>query len=355
MTGARIGYVGLDHHHTEPYLASIAQLPATVTAACEPDPDPDFDGDAVAGLGDVPVYRDPETLMNEADIEALWLTLSNRDAPAVVASAAERGLDVYAEKPVARTAEELRPATEAVADSDATVCVSYTWRGYPVARDLRERAREGYFGDVQAVDARFVASQLAYRDADHYLFDREASRGGIVQWLGVHFVDLLPWILDDPIAQVNASLRYGSDAVDVEDGATVQFETESGALGTLQTGYYLTEGRYDTRIGIYGTDGRADWDPMGDEFGFNDETTLEVESTAEKAGAPRRWVTYDYDPKDGYGGAPGLLFMRDFLEVRDAADASPPATLGDALEVLQVLDAVYESASEDAWVDIDRE
>lgn len=349
----RVGYVGLDHHHAEPYLASLAELPVSVTAACEPDPE--FDPETVEGLGDVPVYRDPESLLDSGDVDLIWLTLSNRDAPAVVEAAAERGLDVYTEKPVARTADELVDLRESVAATDATVGVSYTWRGYPTARDLRERAADGFFGDVSAIDVRFVASQLAFRDADHYLFERGASRGGIVQWLGVHFIDLLPWILDDPIERVSAAMECGTEGVNVEDEATVQFETRSGALGTLQTGYYLPEGRYDTRIGIYGSDGRCDWDPMGDEFGFDGETTLEVETTGEWAGAPRRWITYDYDPQPGYGGAPGLSFMRQFLRAREDPDVAPTATLDDAVEVLRVLDAVYESAESGGWVAVDRE
>jgi len=352
MTGTpRVGYVGLDHHHAEPYLASLDELPVSVTAACEPDPD--FDVSGVDGLGDVPVYREPQALIDEADVDLLWVTLSNRDAPSVIDAAVAAGLDVYTEKPVAKTAPELVDLRDRVAESDVTVGVSYTWRGYPTARDLRERANEGYFGEVRAVDARFIASQLDFRDAGHYLFDRDASRGGIVQWLGVHFIDLFPWILDDPITRVSSSLTQGTDGVDVEDGATVQFETQSGALGTLQTGYYLPEGRYDTRIGVYGTDGRCDWDPMGDEFGFDETTTLEVESTRNEAGAPRRWVTYDYDPQPGYGGAPGLAFMREFLDARGQSDVSPPATLDDAVEVLRVLDAVYASATADGWVDVE--
>lgn len=347
-----VGYVGLNHHHAEPYLESIAELPATLAAACEPDEV--FPTDEVSGLGDVPLYRDPVALLDDEDPDVLWVTLSNRDAPAVVEAAVERGVDVYTEKPVARTAADLEPVVDIVDECDASVCVAYTWRGHPASRELRSRATEGFFGDVRSVSARFLASQLSYRDTDHFLFDRDASRGGIVQWLGVHWLDLLPWVLDDPIARVNATLTRGTRAVDVEDGAVVQLEFASGTVGSLECGYYLREGRYETELSITGMHGRASWDPMGDYFGFDDETTVEFESPLEEyASTPRRRLTYEYDPAPGYGGGYGLDFMGQFLAARTAGDLDAPADLRDALTVLRVLDAVYESADAGTWVDVD--
>lgn len=360
MTGTTIGYLGLDHHHAEPYLATLAELPVSVTAAYEPNAE--FDVDGVDGLGDVVTYRDPVELLDVEEPDAVWVTLSNRDTPAVVEAAVERGIDVYTEKPVARTAAELEPLVERLRAADATVAVSYTWRAHPASRELRSRASSGFFGEVRSVEARFLASQVAYRDHEHHLFDRDASRGGILQWLGVHWLDLLPWVLDDRIVRVNATTRRGSSSVDVEDGAVVQFELASGAVGTLQCGYYLREERYDTDLRINGSDGRAVWDPMGEYFGFDDETTVEFESCHEEhASTPRRYLTYGYEPTPGYGGGYGLEFMRQFLEARTSVssaervpgDTEVPATLGEALETLRVLDAAYRSAESGRWVDVD--
>jgi len=351
MNVPTIGYVGLNHHHAEPYLASIAELPARLTAACKLDRE--LRAEDVSGLGDVPLYSDTEALLDGEDPDILWITLPNRDTPAVIEAAVEREIDVYTEKPAARTAADLKPAVDIVDESDATVCVSYAWRGHPASRELRSRSETGFFGNVRSVGARFLASQLAYRDVDHYLFDREASRGGITQWLGIHWLDLLPWMLGDPIVRVNTSLSYGTAEVDVEDGAILQFELASGATGALECGYYLREGRYETELSITGTDGRALWDPMGDYFGFDDETTVEFESVRkEYASTPRRYLTYEYEPMPGYGGGYGLDFMNQFLKARASEDIDVPADMHDALTVLRVLDAVYESADSGTWVDV---
>lgn len=348
----KIGYVGLDHHHRIPYLESIDQLRAEVTASADPHHEPESLG--VDRLDDIPFYADPETMFDEADIDLVWLTLSNRMTPSVIEAAVERDLDVFTEKPVARTAAELEPVVNAARDADATVGASYAWRGHPISRQLRDHRRSGFFGDVRGFDLRFVASQVATRDTDHYLFDRDASRGGIVQWLGVHWLDLLPWILDDPIVRVQAAMETSPHSdVDVEDKAILQLETASGALGTHTCGYSLREGRYDTDIRIYGEDGRSTWDPMGETFGFDDETTLELDSSDEEwASTAHRRITHEYRPASGYGGHWGLRFFEQFLEAR-RGDATVPATLEDALAVLDILDAVYESAKTSRWVDVE--
>ena len=352
MTGRRVGYVGLDHHHAEPYLATLETLPATVTCACEPNPE--FDVGTVESLGEVPIYRDLQDLLASETVDAVFLTLSNRDTPAAIERAVDEGVDVYTEKPAARTAAELEPLRDRIEGSDTTVCVSYPWQSHPIALELASLFEQGFFGTVRGFDARFVASQLAFRDSSHFVFDADASRGGIVQWLGIHWIQLLTWLLDGSIVRVNAAIRSGCPAVDVEDGATVQFETDDGALGSLTCGYYLREGLYDTRLDVYGEKGRSSWDPMGREFGFDGETVLELDdASGEWESTPHRRVVHDYEPTPGYGGAWGRSFVRAFFEACDDG-ADPPVTLDDALVVLRVLDAIYESAERDRWVGVER-
>lgn len=340
-----LGYIGLDHHHRDPYLESIDALPLRVAATADPSP-ASLDGADVDALDGVPFYTDCERMLEETDVDIVWLTLPNRETPAVIRAAVERDIDVFTEKPAARTAAELDAIAASVRESNALVGFSYAWRGHPLARKLQELTKNGFFGDVLGFDLRFVASQLPTRDTSHYLFDRDASRGGIVQWLGVHWIDLLPWILNDPIERVNAQMRCTSPAVGVEDAATLQFETASGAIGTQTCGYFLREDRYDTHIRIYGEDGRSNWCPIRETFSFDGEAVLELDSNHDHK--PDR-ITHNYTPAPGYGGNWGLDFFKQFLDARKGT-TSVPADIEDALGVLRVLDAVYESAESGEWV-----
>jgi predicted dehydrogenase len=348
MTEPAIGYIGLDHHHYRPYLDTIDRLPAEVTCLCEPDDSAEIDPP-----GDVPIYRDYRTMFDREAIDIAWITASNKRTPDVVSAAIDSDIDVYTEKPVARTAADLEPLLETVDTSSVDVCVSYPWRSHPIALDLRTHVEDGFFGQPFGFNAQFVASKPEFRDTGHYLFDREESRGGIVQWLGVHWIDLVPWILQDPIERVNAQMSSHAPSLDIEDSATIMLETRSGASGSLECGYYLRDGRYDTYLSAYGDEGHFCWDPTGTTFGFDDETTLVLESTTEDwNSAPRRMTVYEYGPDRGYGGTWGLNFARQFLEARNGT-TSLPATLEDAHQVLRVLDAIYKSAEVNNWVEVE--
>lgn len=353
MTARRVAYVGLDHHHAEPYLQTLETLPATVTCTCGPNSKQVPQG--VESLGDVPVYDDFETLLASESVDAVFLTLPNRETPKAIERALDAEVDVYTEKPAARTAAELEPLVARAREAEETVCVSYPWQSHPIVGELAALVDGGFFGDLRAFDARFIASQLTYRDTSHFIFDEGASRGGILQWLGIHWLQLFDWLLENRIERVNASMVANSKDVAVEDGATLQLETSGGALGTLQCGYYLRENLYDTTLDLYGTGGRSSWDPIGRMFGFDGETTLELDDmSGEWESTPHRTITHDYDPQPGYGGAWGKGFVEAFFDACDG-DRDPPVTLENALSVLRILDAAYESAETGIWADVERD
>lgn len=346
-----VAYLGLDHHHCGPYLETLQQLPVSV--ACAFEPDASIDPADVEALPDVPLYRALDDLLAAERPDVAWVTLPNRDTPGVLKRVLGAGLDAYVEKPVGRTADDVEPLVMLAEETGATVATSYPWRRHPIAVDLQRWAADGYYGDVKSISLRFFASAMRHRDPDHYLYDAAASRGGIVQWLGVHWIDLVPWILDDPIVAVNARLS-GDEKVDVETDAVVDFETASGAVGSLDCGYALGPDRYDTRVDIRGSSARSAWDPMGRTFGFDGETTLELKRDDRAwAAAPRRTVTYSYEPAPGYGGSWGRAFMESFFAAR-RGDGAIPADLSDAVAVLRVLDAIYRAAESGSWVSVDR-
>jgi len=366
---ATIGYVGVDHHHRDPYFAIASDLDIEVTAVCEPgrrvdlanlvamDDRPDeitTEGQEVSDLvADASVYEDPHDLVAEADIDVVWITYRNDETPSIVETAVENGVHVVSEKPIGRTAADLEPIAERANEADVTVSPTTFYRRNPVAMELRDRAVNDFFGDIWTIEGRFNASQLSYRNTAHYIYDRSVSRGGALQWIGPHWVDVMPWVLDDPIARVNARFHDATEPdVDVEAGAVLQFETDGGTLGTYHTGYYLSERGKDTHLGIYGTEAQARTPLHHDSL--QHEPTVPLELTAAHAdwsGAPRRTIDYEftYDRFPAWGD-----YVQDYFAAYFAGyeTGDVPATIDDTLQLLRVLDAAYESDDSGEWVDV---
>jgi len=363
-----VGYIGVEHHHRDPYFTVASGLDVDIVAVCEPGEEVDVGGltamderpdEITTGGQDVAdlvegatAYTDPERLLADAGVDVAWITYRSDETPAIIDAAVEEGVHVVSEKPIARTAADLKPIARKANDAGVTVAPTFYYRTNPVAMDLRDRVAAGFFGDVWTVEGRFNASQLSFRDTSHYIYDRAASRGGALQWVGPHWVDVMPWILDDPIESVNARFHDAADC-DVDSGAVLQFETESGTLGTFHTGYYLSDRSKDTHFGLYGTEAQA-LTPLHHDT-LMDEPTLPLDLTAEHgdwSAAPRRTVEYEftYDRFPAWGD-----FIFDYFEAFFAGfeTGDVPATVDDTLQLLRVLDAAYESAERDAWVDVD--
>ena len=366
--GTNIGYIGIDHHHRDPYFAVASELDATVTAVCEPGRRVDVEN--IAAMDDRPdeitterqgvadlvsgatVYEDPHRLVADDTVDVAWITYRSDETPAIIESAVDHGVHVISEKPIARTAADLEPIAERANEAGVTVSPTMYYRRNPVAMKLRDLVRTGFFGDVWTVDGRFNASQLSYRNTDHYIYDEETSRGGALQWIGPHWADMMPWILDDPIARVNAEFHEADDT-DVEAGAVLQFETETGTLGTYHTGYYLSDRGKDTHLGLYGTDAQA-LTPLHHDA-LQHSPTVPLDLTSEDSGwtaAPKRTIEFEF----GYDRFPAWGdFVQDYFEAyfEGYETNDVPATVDDALQLLRVLDAAYESGERGDWVAVD--
>jgi len=365
---AKVGYIGVEHHHRDPYFAVASGLDLDVAAVCEPgeevsvddltamDERPDeitTEGQDVADLvGGATAYADPGELLRDGDVDVAWITYRSDETPAIIETAVEEGVHVVSEKPIARTAADLEPIAEKANAAGVTVAPTLYYRTNPVATDLRERVADGFFGDVWTVEGRFNASQLSFRDTSHYIYDAATSRGGALQWVGPHWVDAMPWILDDPIARVNASF-HDADSCDVDAGAVLQFETEGGTLGTFHTGYYLSDRSKDTHFGLYGTEAQALTPLHHDTLMHEPTIPLELTSGDEDwSAAPRRTLEYEftYDRFPAWGD-----FIYDYFEAFFAGyeTGAVPATVEDAVQLLRVLDAAYESAEREEWVAVE--
>ena len=370
MNDLRVGYVGVEHHHRDPYFQIAATLPVEITAICEPGEE--IDVADIAPLADRPdeiesagedvtgvvagasTYAEPQALIESGEVDAIWITYANDAVPAIVETAVENDVDVISEKPIARTAGDLESIAERADERGVTISPTYFYRANPIVEELRERIGSGEFGEIWSIEGRFIASQLSYRDTSHYIYDAERSRGGAFQWVGLHWLDTKMYVLDDPITRVSARLAEPAAAeVDVEAGGTVQFETRRGTLGTFQSGYYLGERGKDTHLGIYGTEAQARTPVHHDAMADEPTAPLEIVSDrSDWAAAPRRTTDYEfaYEQFPAWGDYVREFFARVVSGI--CGEGESPTTAADAVRTLRVLDAIYESAASEQWVDV---
>lgn len=302
-------------------------------------------GEVAEAFEALPRYRSVEEAFaagNERPSVA-FVFLPNRHTPPVVTDLLERGCHVFCEKPMARTAAEMERLVQAMQANNVACAVGYTWRHNPGVREVRRLLAEGYLGRLLSLEARMVTSAVRARNPGHFLFRQDVSGGGILHWLGCHWLDVIRYITDDEVGEVSAHVATVQPGIDVEDVATVSMVLNHGTLAMLHAAYVLDAG-YETYFGLRGEKGWIRWDPI--------QHTLHVKSEhPDWQGAPERHIRLEKATFPGYG-IDGFHAIQQFLAVVEGKADRPTADAVDAMRVLEIIDAAHLSARERRHVDV---
>ena len=205
-----VAMIGLTHPHTSMYLETLDEL-GEVGGVPLCDPDAATAQETVASFRKAAgVYPNLESLLARADFTHARVAVPNDRSAALLTRLIDAGKHVFTEKPAARTAAEFQPVLAALARRPVAFAIAYLNRWLPAMRQLRELYQGGALGRLTSVELRMVTTQPRFRDPGHWLFRREVAGGGILMWLGCHWLDLLRYVTGEEITQVSAQLATTS-------------------------------------------------------------------------------------------------------------------------------------------------
>ncbi|MEW6753900.1 MAG: Gfo/Idh/MocA family oxidoreductase [Candidatus Latescibacterota bacterium] len=349
-----IGIIGLHHLHPMDYLTHFAALPSTRVCALS-EADAVLRQKAAAATG-LPVYAEYGEVLARDDVDAVFIFLPHADCPAAAAAAAEAGKHVVVEKPMAATSDGIRRMVAAAQAAGVSLSAPFCWRYHPAARHIKEVVEGGKLGRVLALEGRCAAgSPLRYRrdGISPWILAKASAGGGPLHNLGVHWIDLFRWLLEDEVDTVTGMVSHEQHGLEVEDAGFALLRFAGGATASLDISYSVPDaypaGR-DLYIGLRGTEGALSWSPAWG--GTADEVFL-CSSRPEMADGPVRRVQIASRSVGGYGGICGLAYLRRLTD--DLLAGRPPQVTGsDGLRALEVVEAVYTAAETGRTVRVER-
>ena len=173
------------------------------------------------------------------------------------------------------------------------------------------------------------------RNPNNWYFKPELSGGGILNWLGCHWFDLMRFLTSSEVVRVSGiEANVSGDAVAIEDAATVSLQFANGMIGSLHAGFFTT-GDGETSIGLRGSDGWAKWDV--------DSSACTIKSVHPAwQTAPVRTFSIPTAQVGGYG-APGMALIRAFAAaIRGEGESG--FSIDDAIKSLQIIEAAHEAS-----------
>ncbi|MBU0610414.1 MAG: Gfo/Idh/MocA family oxidoreductase, partial [Armatimonadetes bacterium] len=232
-----LGVIGVNHPHAGGHLQALEGAPE-ITRLLIWDEDHASAERVVANSAKAEVAASADKLLSDPNIPALVIMLKDSEAGAWNLRAIEAGKWVYGDKPGAQTAADLKRIVDAAATTGAHFCPCYSTRSQPLAHEVGRVLQAGAIGDIVAFQATWITSDVLARGPDNWLFHKEHSAGGILTWLGCHWLDLFRVLMRSEVVEVSAMCATQTPAaIDVEDVANVCLRFDNGAVGMLRAGY----------------------------------------------------------------------------------------------------------------------
>jgi predicted dehydrogenase len=172
-----------------------------------------------------------------------------------------RSKAVFCQKPLGRTAAEVKAVVDAARAANRLLAVDLSYRFTEGMRQIRQLVRGGELGDIYAAELTF---HNAYGPDKPWFHDPALSGGGCVIDLGVHLVDLALWVLDFPAVLRTSSRLFANGkplaacAGQAEDYALATLDLDTGATAHLACSWRLPAGQDAVIVAnFYGTRGGA--------------------------------------------------------------------------------------------------
>ena len=228
------GFIGGVHAHA--IRASGAEL------ALVSDSSPERAVDAASRLGARASAESAEALIASDLVDVVHICTPNSLHAALAEKAIAAGKAVVCEKPLATSVSDADRLVLAAERAGVVAAVPFVYRYYPTVREVRSLISDGDAGRLWLLHGSYLQDWLAGNETNWRV---DAAQGGGSRAfgdIGVHWCDLMEFATGHRITRLVARLPRAYDerpaldgmrGVDTEDGATVLFETDRGATGTL--------------------------------------------------------------------------------------------------------------------------
>lgn len=177
--------------------------------------------------------------------------------------ALDAGFAVMSDKPATATLAGARELVGVVERAKTPYALSYTYSGYPLVREARERVAAGALGTVRKVVVEYSQGWLAgateSKQAEWRLDPARAGEGGAIADIGVHAFHLVEFVTGLRVTQLFSDLASVVPGRLLDDDCQLLLRFDNGARGALLASQVMLGERNGLRLRVYGDAAALDW------------------------------------------------------------------------------------------------
>ena len=191
-----------------------------------------------------------EKLINNPEIEAVYVALPNNIHKEWVIKCLQGGKHVLCEKPMALSYSEAKEMFDEAKKNKVILMEAYAYLHNPYMEALKKDIASGIIGEIDYIDTAFLTQ--GYKE--DFRLHRELG-GGMVYDLGCYCTTFILSFTDAPVEYVMGNAEFTDKGVDFFTGALIKFK--NGMRASFNVGMIFgseSDSRYD-RTFIHGSKG----------------------------------------------------------------------------------------------------
>jgi predicted dehydrogenase len=281
--------------------------------------------DSLAEVLNCPSFDSYATLADRCDLEAVLVCTPPATHPEICHYFIDRGVHVLCEKPFAISAKEASNVVEAAHKKGVTITMASKFRYVDDVIKAKQIVDSGILGEIVLFENAFTAR---VNMATRWNSNSAISGGGVLIDNGTHSFDIARYFLG-PLAEVQVMEGKRNQGLDVEETVRIFVRSQKGVIGNIDLSWSINK-ELDRYISIYGSRGTV-------VVGWK-EAKYHQSSSSE-------WVEFG----NGYDKVGAFRNQLQNFTRAIHGDESLLINGADAVASVEVVEAAYESLSENHW------
>lgn len=213
-------------------------------------------------------YDNADGLINDPEINAIYVATPPAYHEDYTIQALIAGKFVYVEKPVTTSVASLKRMIEAEKIYGGKVCVAHYRRALPYFNEIKKVMDTGLIGKIKLVNLKMFQpykTELIAKTDYNWRVVPGISGGGLFFDLAPHQLDILIWLLGDPVSYSGVSVNQ-ADIYEAEDAVTGNILFPNDVLFSGNWCFTMPEYLQEDSCEIIGEKGTIKFPVFGNQF-----------------------------------------------------------------------------------------
>lgn len=192
-------------------------------------------------------YGSLEELLDDQEVEAVYISLPNTLHKEWVLKAAAKGKHILCEKPLSGTEEDVKEMIEACEKAGVVFMEAFAYLHSPFIKSVKETLDSGVIGELSFMESIFVTPGYTPEN----IRVRRETLGGSVYDLGCYCTSLMLALFGEEPKEVRAIGNFTEQHID--DFASAYFQFDENRRACMVSG--MCSAQRGDRFFLYGTEG----------------------------------------------------------------------------------------------------